>query len=313
MLVDGNQLPVLEVTAEPVIGGDARIAAIAAASILAKVHRDRLCEGLHVEYPSYGFADHKGYATASHLSALKLHGAVPAPPPQFCARGGADRRAGFMSRVRLIGSRSNPQWQQLRRLAQQPSAYRQQRRVWLEGEHLCSEAARRGESIELSVIGESAWSESPLRALAEAAPEVLVLPDALLGALSTMDSAPPLAMVLPWPGELAMDPGAPSVVLDRLQDAGNVGTIIRSAAAFGFEQVLALKGCAALWSPKVMRAGMGAHFALRLIESMEPDDLAVLEVPLLATSSHAVQGGRCDGAAVAVCLGPGPRGAGAVE
>lgn len=195
-----------------------------------------------------------------------------------------------MSRVRLIGSRSNPQWQELRRLAQQPSAYRQQRRVWLEGEHLCSEAARRGESIELSVIGESAWSDSPLRALAEAAPEVLVLPDALLGALSTMDSAPPLAMVLPWPGELAMDPGAPSVVLDRLQDAGNVGTIIRSAAAFGFVQVLALKGCAALWSPKVMRAGMGAHFALRLIESLETDDLAVLEVPLLATSSHADQG-----------------------
>jgi ribonuclease HII len=77
VLVDGNRLPVLEVTAEPVIGGDARIAAIAAASILAKVHRDRLCDGLHVEYPSYGFADHKGYATALHLSALKLHGACP--------------------------------------------------------------------------------------------------------------------------------------------------------------------------------------------------------------------------------------------
>ena len=77
VLVDGNQLPVLDVPAEPVIGGDARIAAIAAASILAKVYRDRLCNGLHVDYPSYGFADHKGYATASHLSALRQHGACP--------------------------------------------------------------------------------------------------------------------------------------------------------------------------------------------------------------------------------------------
>ncbi len=77
VLVDGNQLPVLDVAAEPVIGGDARIAAIAAASILAKVHRDRLCDELHTEYPSYGFCHHKGYATASHLSALRLHGACP--------------------------------------------------------------------------------------------------------------------------------------------------------------------------------------------------------------------------------------------
>ncbi len=59
---------------------------------------------------------------------------------------------------------------------------------------------------------------------------------------------------------------AATVVLDRVQDAGNVGSILRSASAFGFGQVLALKGTAALWSPKVLRAGMGAHFGLRLIE-----------------------------------------------
>jgi hypothetical protein len=53
------------------------------------------------------------------------------------------------------------------------------------------------------------------------------------------------------------------------QDAGNVGSILRSAAAFGFKQVLALKGTAALWSPKVLRAGMGAHFGLQLIEGLE--------------------------------------------
>jgi TrmH family RNA methyltransferase len=73
------------------------------------------------------------------------------------------------------------------------------------------------------------------------------------------------------------------VVLDRLQDAGNVGSILRSAAAFGVGQVLALQGTAALWSPKVLRAGMGAHFGLRLVEGLQADDLAALQVPLVGT------------------------------
>jgi TrmH family RNA methyltransferase len=88
------------------------------------------------------------------------------------------------------------------------------------------------------------------------------------------------------PQQPALQPDAPSVVLDGLQDAGNVGTILRSAGAFGFHQVLALKGTAALWSPKVLRAGMGAHFGLSLVEGLEPAALAALQVPLLATSSH---------------------------
>lgn len=75
VLVDGNRLPVLKVSAEAVIGGDATVAAIAAASILAKVHRDRLCLELHAAYPNYGFDVHKGYSTPEHLAALKLHGA----------------------------------------------------------------------------------------------------------------------------------------------------------------------------------------------------------------------------------------------
>jgi TrmH family RNA methyltransferase len=85
---------------------------------------------------------------------------------------------------------------------------------------------------------------------------------------------------------LAPEPAAPTVVLDRVQDAGNVGSILRCASAFGYTQVLALKGTAALWSAKVLRAGMGAHFGLRLVESLEPSAVAGLTVPLLMTSSH---------------------------
>ncbi|MDQ0590880.1 ribonuclease HII [Variovorax paradoxus] len=75
VLVDGNRLPTLDVLAEAIIKGDARVKAISAASILAKVHRDRLCEQLHVEFPHYGFAGHKGYGTPEHLEALQRHGA----------------------------------------------------------------------------------------------------------------------------------------------------------------------------------------------------------------------------------------------
>lgn len=78
VLVDGNRLPVLKVPAEAIVKGDAKVPAISAASILAKVHRDRLCADLHQRYPAYGFATHKGYPTPDHLSALRRHGACEA-------------------------------------------------------------------------------------------------------------------------------------------------------------------------------------------------------------------------------------------
>ena len=78
VLVDGNRLPQLSVPAEAIVKGDASVPAISAASILAKVHRDRLCQALHEAYPAYGFASHKGYPTAEHLAALRTHGACDA-------------------------------------------------------------------------------------------------------------------------------------------------------------------------------------------------------------------------------------------
>ncbi len=77
VLVDGNRLPVLDVLAEAIVKGDATVPAISAASILAKVHRDRWCADYDREFPQYGFAAHKGYGTAEHLAALRAHGACP--------------------------------------------------------------------------------------------------------------------------------------------------------------------------------------------------------------------------------------------
>lgn len=77
VLVDGNRLPTLDVLAEAIVKGDAKVPAISAASILAKVHRDRWCAEYHAQFPQYGFAAHKGYGTAEHMAALRAHGACP--------------------------------------------------------------------------------------------------------------------------------------------------------------------------------------------------------------------------------------------
>lgn len=77
VLVDGNRLPTVSMRAEAIVKGDSTVAAISAASILAKVTRDRWCADLDVQYPQYGFAGHKGYGTTEHLRALQTFGACP--------------------------------------------------------------------------------------------------------------------------------------------------------------------------------------------------------------------------------------------
>jgi TrmH family RNA methyltransferase len=190
---------------------------------------------------------------------------------------------------RVIGSRDNPLLVRLRKLAGDPGGYRKAGELWIEGEHLCEAFAAKGGAARQAVLTESGWQRPALRTLAERAQAVALIPDALMAGLSALESPTAIGFVVAWPGSAVIDAAAPSVVLDRLQDAGNVGAVLRSAAAFGFRQVLALKGTAALWSPKVLRAGMGAHFGLRLAESLDEADLDALQLPLLATSSHAAQ------------------------
>lgn len=188
---------------------------------------------------------------------------------------------------RRIQSRSNPAVVQLRKLAHDPLAYREQGRIWIEGEHLCQAYLARGFTPGLAVISEPAWEQPAWRALAAAAADVLLLPAPLLAALSPHDSAPPIAFVVDAPLCTRVLPGAPSIVLDRIQDAGNVGTMLRSAAAFGVTQVLSIKGSAGLWAPKVIRAGMGAHFGLNLVEGLDEVALDELKLPLLAAVPRA--------------------------
>ena len=183
-----------------------------------------------------------------------------------------------------ISARDNPLLQRLRKLLRDPAGYRKAGELWLEGEHLCGALRQRGRRPAQAVISASAWDQPGLRALAEWAPRVVRVPDALFDGLSALPSPARLGFVLPLPSTPAIDPQVATVVLDRVQDAGNVGSILRTAAAFGVGQVLALQGTAALWSPKVLRAGMGAHFGLNLIEGLQPEDLSALAVPLVGTS-----------------------------
>lgn len=208
----------------------------------------------------------------------------------------------------VITSRDNPLVKDLRRLLRESTAYRKLGQVWLEGDHLCRAAHARGVTASVAVFAHSAWQAhadalsgpppgatvapgGPAAAAdpwawARQARRTVVLSDAVFADISPLPSPAGMGCLVPWQSHSAALPGLPTVVLDGVQDAGNTGSILRSAAALGFVQVLAMKGSAALWGSKVVRAGMGAHFALRLVEGCTPQALDALALPLLVTSSH---------------------------
>ncbi len=188
-----------------------------------------------------------------------------------------------------ITSRDNPLLKELRKLSTEPTAYRKTGRVWLEGDHLCSAAIVRGIKPLMVVFSESFMPLAGVFISSVAIKNIVkmvVISDKLWQDISGLESPAKMGFVVDLPSSAQIIPNVATVILDRVQDAGNVGSILRSAAAFGFKQVIALTGTAALWSPKVLRAGMGAHFGLQLVESASLDDLSTLTIPLVVTSSH---------------------------
>lgn len=185
----------------------------------------------------------------------------------------------------IITSRDNALLKDLRRLASGSTDYRKQGRIWAEGDHLVRAALQRGVRPTMGLFSESYWPLAQ-REYGQAASKNIVIPDRLYDTLSLLESPAKMGFVFALPDAPVFQPAHASVVLDRVQDTGNVGAILRSASAFGFKQVIALKGSAALWSPKVLRAGMGAHWGLHLIEGADLALLRQLAMPLLVTSSH---------------------------
>jgi TrmH family RNA methyltransferase len=171
----------------------------------------------------------------------------------------------------------------LRHLLSNPTGYRREGEICIEGEHLCSAYLARGHRPGLALFSESAWQRLSMRELAVGAGEVQWVADRLLAQISTLPSPAGVVFVAAVPADATPDFRASAVLLDRVQDPGNVGSILRTASAMGVRQVWATPGTAALWSPKVLRAGMGAHFGLNLYEGL---DVQALTEGLRSADEH---------------------------
>jgi TrmH family RNA methyltransferase len=176
--------------------------------------------------------------------------------------------------LRRITSRDNPGYRQALDAASSATARRRLGIAFVEGIHLC-QAYRQSRGRPLSaIVAESAHRHAEVAPLAEGAFDALLVPDALFNRISQLGPSVGVAYLvpmvpLPMPSRIDRD----AVYLDGLQDPGNVGTILRTCAAVGIRSVLAAPGTVDCWAPKVLRAGMGAHFSLDIHEDARWDEV----------------------------------------
>lgn len=196
-----------------------------------------------------------------------------------------------MLNATLIHSRHNPQLRHWRALVTDARARRKHGQTILDGVHLIDAALQAGVALEAVMVNELRQQQGEISALLERlAPPTkrFLISDALFGQISPVDQPTGIVAQLaipPAPTTAAPD-DAVSLVLDGVQDPGNLGTLLRTAAAAGVATVYCTHGAAQLWSPRVLRAGMGAHFKIaRLQENLDPAQLAeTLSGSILATT-----------------------------
>ncbi|MFT4100431.1 MAG: RNA methyltransferase [Burkholderiaceae bacterium] len=188
-----------------------------------------------------------------------------------------------------IVSRDNRGWRECVALAGSARERRRQQRTLLEGIHLCQAWLQWRGGFETLIVSDAALDDAEVGALLRApATRTWHVTDSLFGELSQLEHGIGVAAIVPtpvtdWPARIDDD----CVYLDRLQDPGNVGTILRTCAAVGIGRVALAPGSAACWSPKVLRAGMGAHFALRIHEGVSWAALrAACALTATATALH---------------------------
>lgn len=195
--------------------------------------------------------------------------------------------------MKSVTSRDNPFYKDLKHLAGSSQALRRAGRALLDGVHLCQSYLDLVGAPLHCVVSDDALANPEVAAIVarveDASGLVTALPDGLMKALSQVEHGIHLLFLIATPQPAA--PGVLSmsaVLLDGVQDPGNAGSILRSAGAAGIKQVYCSPGTASIWSPKVLRAAMGAHFVLEIFENV---DLAALvraaAIPVLATSGYA--------------------------
>jgi len=174
--------------------------------------------------------------------------------------------------AKLIQSRSNPQLKALLKLASSSRERRSTGTTLLEGERLIRAYAESGRTAETLMAGESALARSELATLFDEVPAKtrLVLADRLSAQVSQLASASGIAAMVrvPEPGPLPAG-NSSRLLLENIQDPGNLGSILRSAVAAGVSAVFLSPGSVFAWSPKTVRAGMGAHFFLSIFEEAD--------------------------------------------
>lgn len=189
-----------------------------------------------------------------------------------------------------IISAQNQAYKDIKALAHSAKARRQQMASFVEGVHLVQSFLAAGIAPQQCIVSRTALQNAevdPLVQQCEALQaEVILVSDNLFAGISTVETAVGIAIVIPTP--TPAQPGAitqNTLVLDDVQDPGNVGTMLRTAAAAGVTAVYCSPATASLWSPKVLRAGMGAHVALQLYEQCDIRQLIQQSaLPVLATS-----------------------------
>lgn len=179
--------------------------------------------------------------------------------------------------MKTISSRQNPLIKDLHLLATSASERRQQAKTVLDGVHLVQAAMAHGVSLDLVCVSERGYQSAEIAALIdviEPLTSCLYLPDALFHHISPTDTPAGILAVIKQPTEMTAKTSTSScVVLEGIQDVGNLGTIFRTAAAAGIESVFLSEGCAQAWSPRVLRAAMGAHFLLSIHEKVNIAEL----------------------------------------
>ncbi|MCD6026847.1 MAG: methyltransferase [Solimicrobium sp.] len=190
--------------------------------------------------------------------------------------------------MKLISSRENALYKEIKKLANSSQARRKAECTLLDGVHLCQSYLHTVGQPQWCVVNEVSQSHPEIAELLAKTDRQLMMTDVLYQSLSQVEHGVGLFFVAPIPKSLLPHQVTQTaVMLDNLQDPGNVGSLLRSAAAAGIQQVFCSVGTVSAWSPKVMRAAMGAHFLLDIVENVDLLQLLLnTEIPILATSSH---------------------------